>query len=127
MARSSAGLISLQCATRTECSGPSSFSFQKVLAGAELSLERARPDDPGREDLVAVRDAGRSAAALTRQLLAFSRKQGLELQPLQLDDFVRAFTPMLRRLLGEDVAIRVEIDVGLPPVLGDAGSSSRSS
>jgi CheY-like chemotaxis protein len=76
-------------------------------------------DDPSYEDVAAIRDAGRRAAALTRHLLLFSRKQGVELFPLQLDELVRAFVPMLGRLIGEDVEVGLDIAVGLPAVLGD--------
>jgi CheY-like chemotaxis protein len=70
-------------------------------------------------DAATILEAGRHAAALTRQLLAFSRKQRLEVQPLRLDEVCRAFSPMLARLIGEEVAVHLDLDVASPPVLAD--------
>ena len=90
-----------------------------ILGVSEMLLSGLAPGDPLAEDLASIRDAGRRAAALTRQLLAFSRKQRIEVRPLQLDEIVRAFAPMLSRLIGEDVKVRLDLAVGLPSVLAD--------
>jgi hypothetical protein len=90
-----------------------------ILGVSEMLLAGLPPGDPLAEDLGAVRDAGRRAAGLTRQLLAFSRKQRIEVRPLQLDEIVRAFAPMLSRLIGEDVKVRLDLAIGLPRVLAD--------
>ena len=70
-------------------------------------------------DYPALLEAYAHAAALTRQLLAFSRKQQLEVHPLPLEEVCRTFAPMLARLIGEDVVVRLDLDVGAPPILGD--------
>jgi len=90
-----------------------------ILGISEMLLAGADLGEPAREDLAAVRDAGRRAATLTRQLLAFSRRQRLEMRPVQLDEVVRAFAPMLSRLIGEEVAVRLDLAIGLRPVAAD--------
>jgi nitrogen-specific signal transduction histidine kinase len=72
---------------------------------SELALERLPADHAGRKEIREVRNAGERAAALTRQLLAFSRKQVLQPQVLQLDAVLRSLEPMLRRLVGEGVEL----------------------
>jgi PAS domain S-box-containing protein len=90
-----------------------------ILGTSEMVLEALPPHHPLRSDITAVRDAGKRAATLTKQLLAFSRKQRLETRPEDLPAIVRGFTPMLSRLIGGDITVRLELDVSLPPVLAD--------
>ncbi len=86
-----------------------------VIGGhVELMLEELPADDPLREDLREVQRAAKSAAGLTRQLLAFSRQEVIEPQVLSLDDAVSATAKMLRRMVGEDITI--EIRSGAEPV-----------
>lgn len=63
------------------------------------------PGDPHIRDVANIQRAGMSAAALTRQLLAFSRKEAIEPTPLELGALVRQLHPMLSRLIGERVAV----------------------
>ena len=63
--------------------------------------------------------AGNRAAALTRQLLAFSRQQILRLEPVDVAAAARAVEKMLRRLMGEDVRLVTRYAPGLPPVIAD--------
>ncbi len=72
---------------------------------AELALEALRPDDPVRDDVSEIRGAAKRAEALTRQLLAFSRKQVLRPERLDLNVLVTRVGKMLGRLLGEDVEL----------------------
>jgi PAS domain S-box-containing protein len=74
---------------------------------SQLLLQKLSPADPLRAGLEQIRKAGERAAALTRQLLAFSRKQVLELRVLDLNRVVEEMGPMLERLVGEDVEVRV--------------------
>jgi two-component system cell cycle sensor histidine kinase/response regulator CckA len=90
-----------------------------ILGTSEMVLESLPPHHPLRTDIAAVRDAGKRAATLTKQLLAFSRKQRLETRPEDLAAIVRGFTPMLSRLIGGDITVRLELEVTLPPVLAD--------
>ncbi len=61
------------------------------------------------------------AAGLARQLLLFSRKQPLEMVPLDLGHTVEELLKMLRRIIGERIEVRTEIDAGCRRVLGDSG------
>jgi PAS domain S-box-containing protein len=91
-----------------------------VIAGrSQLLLARLAEDDPDRAEIELIeRTAGR-AAALTRQLLAFGRRQMLRPQLLDLGEVLRGLEPMLRRLLGEDIALAVVPGPGLGRVRAD--------
>ncbi|MCC6217023.1 MAG: response regulator [Polyangiaceae bacterium] len=93
-----------------------------VIGGnAELALQGLAPTGALFELLEEIRRAAESAANLTGQLLAFSRKQVLAPRPLDLNTVVRGLEKMLRRLLGEDIAIVVELAAGLGTVSADPG------
>jgi signal transduction histidine kinase len=77
-----------------------------VLSYSDLLLSDLRPGEPMREDLEEIQRAGRRAADLTRQLLAFSRQQILAPRVLNLNKVLAGIEKMLRRLLGEDVELR---------------------
>ncbi len=70
-----------------------------------FAIERLPPDDPIRKDIEEIQKAGERAAALTRQLLAFSRRQVLAPAPVNLNDVVANLDKMLRRLIGEDIEL----------------------
>src|SRR4030095_10754806 len=74
-----------------------------------------------KECLNQVRQAIDRAASLTRQLLAFSRKQRMELHPLDLNEVVANLANMLQRLIGEDVQLRPSYAPKLPMVHADSG------
>lgn len=61
------------------------------------------------------------AAKLTRQLLAFSRKQVMQAQPLNLSEVVSNMSKMLKRIIGEHIQLQCQCESGLPLVLADAG------
>ncbi|MBI5585151.1 MAG: PAS domain S-box protein [Deltaproteobacteria bacterium] len=88
---------------------------------SELGLDKLEEDHPLRADLQEVRRAGGRAAGLTRQLLAFSRKQALSLEVLNLNEIVGNVEKMLRRLIGEDVELITDLAEDLGPVKGDIG------
>jgi signal transduction histidine kinase/ActR/RegA family two-component response regulator len=92
-----------------------------ILSYAGFAVDELHESDPVREDIVEIQNAGRRAAALTRQLLAFSRKQILEPQVLSLNRVVTDIESMLRRLLGEDIDIEVHLDAALGSVRADPG------
>jgi two-component system, cell cycle sensor histidine kinase and response regulator CckA len=77
---------------------------------AELAATSLGPDDPLRGELAEIRQAGERAADLTRQLLAFSRQQILQLETLDLGELIRGLESMLGRLLGEDVELALLVD-----------------
>ncbi len=77
-----------------------------VISGyTDLLLMRLPPTDAMRKDLGEIRRAAESAAALTGQLLAFSRRQVLEPRVLELNSVVQGVDKMLRRLIGEDIEL----------------------
>jgi len=92
-----------------------------IVTDSELLLDGLEADHPMREDLEEIRAVALKAAALTRQLLAFSRKQVLQLRVLSVNAVVEAVTGMLQRLVGEDVTIAVSLGGGLAPVRADPG------
>ncbi len=90
-----------------------------ILSYSDLILQELRPADPIRADVEQIRDAGQRAANLTRQLLAFSRRQLLQPRVLSLNALVAELEPMLGRLAGPLVTIETELDPMLGNVLVD--------
>src|SRR5438094_8004421 len=80
-----------------------------ILGSTQLLLQATPPDDPRHEDAVEIKNAGVRAAELTRQLLAFSRRQVLAPKVLGLNAVVAHMQKMLRRLLGEDIELSVTL------------------
>jgi PAS domain S-box-containing protein len=74
-----------------------------ILGHAELALLKIAPDDPLLVDLEEIRKAAERSADLTRQLLAFARKQTVSPRVLDLNGTVESALKMLRRLIGEDI------------------------
>jgi PAS domain S-box-containing protein len=92
-----------------------------ILGFGEFLLETLPPDDPRRQDVEEIRKAGLSAASLTRQLLAFSRKQILEPVALDLNAVLANLDRMVGRLIGEHIEIITRLDPELGRVKADAG------
>src|SRR6266540_3273548 len=88
---------------------------------AELLLEDLEPTNPRRGDVVEIQNAAGRAAALTRQLLAFSRKQFLAPQVLDLNSVVMSIDKLLQRLIGEDVDIVTILEPDLGCAKADPG------
>ena len=77
--------------------------------------------DPNYADLEDIDEAAKRAADLTRQLLAFSRKQTIELNIINLNTIISSTEKMLRRLIGEDMALETNLDEKLLNVIADPG------
>ena len=93
-----------------------------IIAGySELILRNLGPNDPNRHSAEQIMKAGERAAALTRQLLAFSRRQVLQPRVLELNKLVTSLGTMLRRLIGEDVELRLALSSDLGRVSADPG------
>ena len=88
---------------------------------AELALGDIEPASPLREHLVGIQSASSRAVQLTRQLLAFSRKQVLHPTVVHLNLLVREAQTLLQRVLGDDVRVEVALTADLPPVRVDSG------
>jgi PAS domain S-box-containing protein len=92
-----------------------------IIGQSELAESALAGDDRVRGRLAQVLDAARRAARLTRQLLAFSRRQVLNPRVLDLNGVVGEMEQMLRRLIGEDIRLVTRLDSGLARVRVDPG------
>ncbi len=92
-----------------------------ILSYSEMLLAELPVPDPMREDLEQIRQAGTRAAELTNQLLAFSRRQLLQLRSVSLNEVVMSVDRMLRRLIGEDIELHTELAPDLRLTRADPG------
>ena len=93
-----------------------------VISGhAELASVSLDKQDPLHDDLKEIQNAAHRAAQLTRQLLAFSRKQTLQPKVLDLNDIVRELDKMLKRVIGEDIDLETIVATDLWRVNADPG------
>ncbi|MFH1811287.1 MAG: ATP-binding protein [Pseudomonadota bacterium] len=92
-----------------------------MLSATGFALDALPADHPVRQDLRDVMHASQHAASLTRQLLAFSRRQILQPAVLDLNDLVRNLSKMLGRLLGENIAIELQLGSELGAISADPG------
>lgn len=91
-----------------------------VIATTTDLLEREmHPDDPFREKIGWIANAGREAAKLVRQLLRFGRQERVEPQRLDLNQSIRRMRPVLGRILGEASELKIRLDAGLWPIEAD--------
>jgi PAS domain S-box-containing protein len=93
-----------------------------ILGYCNLMLDDVPKEDPLRRDLEEIRSAGERAAALTRQLLAFSRRQMLQPQIVDINTLVRQLEKLLRRLLSEDTVLVTALAPDLHTVKVDPAS-----
>jgi signal transduction histidine kinase len=84
------------------------------VIGADLS-----PDDPKQSDVSEIRSATERAARLTKQLMAFGRREEQEPQLIDVNDVISDVLPMLRQLIGSDIELITNATSGLPPVYAD--------
>jgi PAS domain S-box-containing protein len=108
-----------------QLAGGVAHDFNNLLTAikgySDLSLRRLHEDHPVRGHLEEIKKASDRAASLTRQLLAFSRKQILEPKVLDLNLVVRDMYDMLRRLIGEDIDLATNLKSDLGRVKADPG------
>jgi len=97
------------------------FNNLVTVIGCSVGLlaEATEPDDPRQEDLEQIKEAADRAATLTRQLLAFSRRQILQPKTIDLNSAVYDMEKMLQRVLGPHIAIHTSLDPRLGHVLAD--------
>ena len=93
-----------------------------ILGHVSQLLDSAAFEPSLGEPLLEVAKAAKRAASLTRQLLAFSRKQVLQPRALDLNEVIRNLNSMLTRLIGEHIALEYELSGEALPVFADAGS-----
>ena len=92
-----------------------------ILGHAEMALEVTAPNQPIHADLEEIRKAAERSADLTRQLLAFARKQTIATKVLDLNETVNGMLNMLRRLIGENIKLDWRPGPDLWPVKMDPG------
>jgi PAS domain S-box-containing protein len=93
-----------------------------AIAGyAALALGEVEPDHQARADIEEIRRAAERAGSVTRQLLAFSRKQLLEPRIFDLNETVTSMARLLSRLIGADIEVATRLGDSVPSVLGDPG------
>ena len=92
-----------------------------ILSYSEMVLADLPEGHASREDIEQIRQAGTRAAELTHQLLAFSRRQVLQLRTINLNTVVADVDRMLRRVIGEDIELRTILAPALGHTRGDAG------
>ncbi|HXD33706.1 MAG TPA: PAS domain S-box protein [Pyrinomonadaceae bacterium] len=108
-----------------QLAGGVAHDFNNLLTAisgyTDLSLRRLSEDDPVRRNLLETKKASERAASLTRQLLAFSRKQILEPKVLDLNLVVHDMHKMLQRLIGEDIVLSAKLAINIGKVKADPG------
>ncbi len=92
-----------------------------IIGYSDLILLKMDETDPNFGFISEIKIAGERAAALTRQLLAFSRKQILQPERLDLNKVIINVQKMLKRLIGEDIELQTSLDPGLSAVKADPG------
>ena len=93
-----------------------------VISGrAQIELLRPELSGPSRRNIDLIAEAASRASTLTKQLLAFSRKQVLQPRVLDVDIVVAGMEPLLRRLIGEDIDLVTATEPGLGRVRADPG------
>jgi signal transduction histidine kinase len=92
-----------------------------ILSYSELSLMKLPENDPLRGHLMSIQDASEKAAALTHQLLAFSRKQVLEMNVVDLNMIIKGVANMLSRIIGEDILLELKTEAAISTIRADRG------
>ena len=90
-----------------------------IMMATDFLLNAHKPTDPGFQDIIQIKQNANRGAALVRQLLAFSRKQTLRPQVLDLNETLSDLTMLLRRLIGEKVTLATAFGRDLWPVKAD--------
>jgi len=97
-----------------------------ILGNTELALTRAEPASTLQRELEAVQKTAKRAAALTQQLLAFSRRQILQPRPVDLNALVSDLAHMLGRLIGEHIQLQLELAPKLGEVYADPAALTQA-
>jgi two-component system cell cycle sensor histidine kinase/response regulator CckA len=106
-----------------QLAGGVAHDFNNVLTAiigfADLLLLKHRPGDPSFADIMSIKQSANRAAGLTRQLLAYSRRQTLRPQILEVTGHLDDLTVLLKRLIGEAITLKVDHGQGIWPVKAD--------
>ncbi len=90
-----------------------------IIGFASLASDELPAGGPVHRSLAQIRQSAEQAASLTRQLLAFGRRQILLPEVLDLGDVVENVLPMLRRLIGEDITVTTDLGPDVPAIRAD--------
>jgi signal transduction histidine kinase/two-component SAPR family response regulator len=96
-----------------------------IIGFASILMSRFSADEPGRQEVEEIEKAGRRAASLTGQLLAFSRKQMMRMEELDLNTIILEMEKMLRRIIGEDIELVTLLEPALALIKVDHGQMSQ--
>lgn len=92
-----------------------------ILGYSEEIMNNLHDQDPLRQDIQEIINAGQRASSLTRQLLTFSRKQVIKPELINLNDTITNLSKMLMRLIGEDVDFILNLGEDVPSIMADIG------
>lgn len=92
-----------------------------IVGYGELLLDAMPSDAPNREAIEQILGAGLRAKEMVRQLLAFSRKQALEIKSINLNQVLAGFQSLLDRMLRDDIKLELKLARGVPDILADPG------
>ena len=95
--------------------------LMSILGAADLLAMQLRPDDPATGEAVEIKQSVERGASLTRQLLAFSRRQATSPRLFALGDAVRGMDTMLRRLIGPEIEFEIVVPAHPVHVIADRG------
>jgi signal transduction histidine kinase/ActR/RegA family two-component response regulator len=105
--------------------GGVAHDFNNMLTAIRMAADSMSKDGSGdadyHVDVETIQQAASRASRLTRQLLAFSRRETFEARPVDLNGTISGIVPMIRRLLGDEVDIRIDPAIGLHWVQADVG------
>jgi PAS domain S-box-containing protein len=105
--------------------GGIAHDFNNVLTAifgyVDLLLDQIPESDSRRGDVLEIKNCAERAAALTRQLLAFSRRQAMQPQTVDLNTIVSKLESLMARLVGEDIQLFIQLSAEPPFVLADPG------
>jgi signal transduction histidine kinase/DNA-binding response OmpR family regulator len=108
-----------------QLAGGVAHDFNNLLTGTLMQLGLLMSDpalpDRYREPIRQLDEQAKRAAGLTRQLLLFSRRETMDVKPLDLNKVLENMVKMLRRILGEHIVMEFSWQTPLPPVLADVG------
>ncbi|MFQ5674871.1 MAG: PAS domain S-box protein [bacterium] len=90
-----------------------------ILGNAEFGMQDTEPGDPIQKDLIRIEQAGTQARDLVTQLLSFSRRQVLDLKIINLNDSIVELSKMLRRVIGENIKLKMLLGTDIYPVKAD--------
>lgn len=93
--------------------------LSSIIGYTELALMKIPEDSSVHNYLITVKESGEKAAALTRRLLAFSRKQVLQMQSVNLNKNIEGISLMMKRLIREDILLELHLEPALQPVMAD--------